>query len=760
MLGLGRKKKKLTKKDKIFSTSKSTVGKFKVFDSMNLYSRLIAEYITGGRTDEPEGQVEDGKFFYSTNRIYTQKGVKKMVFLHDLPDELPRGFVSDIRTNIRKAVRSYNATHGLHESVSLNVVIDGEFYDLDLGNRRVQGRWSHFTRQYEKVQKKAGNKSLEDELKSDRYSDDVRRKVSSFLYIKEAKEEIDSSFYKTKVILEFVATSNDVLEEAEREFKAFVFSNRIKPKNVFLQTNEYQKTYMPMGSKTQSLLKKMNEGDVWSDDTITSLTVSTHGTVGDKTGVYHGVDIQSRMPFVMELSKGSDAQNILLTASTGEGKSNYAKMLYTFIVPMQDTFSTIVFDYEGTEYVPLGKLAGANIVSMAGGEGRYVNTMVIGNLTGDEKIDRDLKIDAMSSTERVFNLLIDERNGMSPQELSFFSDCFNQVYQDFGITDDPTTWHRSKDCTFYHIYAKAIKMKERNEVLYEYGENVVMDFIVKVKPFFEKGGIKTHWFREPISIQSVMDNPHLIFSFGMEGKEESMIDSKSLALRQLFASYLTMLVSSKNKANGKRTVVFLEELQRYLKQRYSGEIVASLSSGGRKLGLVVYYITNAPGELMLLMDGEDENVKSTASVIMSSMTTQIIGALWRNDMDKLIRYFNLDNARGVLYQLSDVKEQNKKSSDMKYCFFVKYRGQSTIVRMLSHPALEELPLYSTLKDAKKREGLEGEDFQNKLRMNVGEEAIKRKLDMATEEELQKKNNKVSWEKRMEESESGGIWRGR
>lgn len=476
-------------------------------------------------------------------------------------------------------------------------------------------------------------------------------------------------------------------------------------------------------------------------------------------GVYHGVDIQSRNILSIDMSKGSDAQNILLTASTGEGKSNYAKMLYTFIVPMTDTYSTIVYDYEGTEYESLGKLANASIVSMAGGEGRYVNTMVIGDLTGDPKIDAGLRIEAVEATERVFNLLVDEKYGMSPQELSLLSDCLNEVYLDFGVLDDPETWKNSKDCTFYHIYAKMLNMKKEKSVLYEYGENVVMDFIVKIKPFFEKGGIKTFWFQEPISIQEIVDSKHLIMSFGMGGKSEAMVDGKQLALRQLFASYLTMLVASKNKAKGIRTVVFLEELQRYLKQRYSGEIVAGISSGGRKLGLVVYYITNSPSDLMGSMEYGDESIRSSANIIMANITTTIIGALWSNDMNNLIEYFNLQNARGVLKQLSDVKESNKAKSDMKYCFFIKYKNQSTVVRMLSHPDLEELPLYTTLSDAKDMTKEEIE-LQGKLRMNVGEDSIKNKIDEASKKEKERKVNKETWEDRMNEARDGGLWGGR
>lgn len=753
-------KGKRTKKDKIFTTERASLSRFKMFDSLNMYTRLFAEKYTGGIMDTPTETIEDGKFYYATNRIFTQKVVKKMIFLQDLPPELPRGFVSDIRTNVQKAVRAYNETHGSNEHVSIGLVLNSEFYDLDLGSKRVQGRWTYFTREYEKVQKKAGNKSLQDELKSDKYSDGVRRKVSSFLYIKEAKDEQDASFFKTKAVLEFVASSDDVLEEAEREFRGYVYRHRIKPKEVFIQTNEYQKSFTPMGVAKNSLLKKMHVGDVWADDTISSFSVSTHGIVGDKTGIYHGVDVQSRNVLAIDMSKGSDAQNILLTAGTGEGKSNYAKMLYTFIVPLTDTYSTIVYDYEGTEYLPLGQLARASIVSMTGGEGSYVNTMVIGDLTGVRDIDKNLRIEAMESTERVFNLLVDERDGMSPSELSLFSDCLNAVYNDFGVHDDPNTWKNSKRCTFYHIYAKMIKMKESNDIMYAYGEEVVLDFIIKLKPYFEKGGIRTHWFLKPISIQDIVDSQHLIISFGMGSETEGMIDEKSLALRQLFASYLTVLMASKNKAKGLRTVIFLEELQRYLKHRYSGEIVSRISSGGRKLGMIVYYITNAPSELLMLAESGDKNVRSNASIVMSNITTTIIGALWKNDMDRLIPQFGLENARGVLYQLAEVKEANKDNSDMKYCFFVRYKGQSTVVRMLSHPSLEELPLYTTLKDAGDG-NKEEQDKQKRLRMNVGEDAIQRTIDSAAQKEDKRQQNGEDWKTRLGDSETAAVlWKER
>lgn len=745
--------KRRTKREKIHKSEKRFVDKIGFFNSLNLYTRLIADKIDKGITDVPKEPLADGKFYYSTNRIFTQRGVKKLFFLHNLPPEIDRGCVSDIRSMVQRAVDTYNATHGLNEYVHIHLVIDGEYFNLDLGNRRVQGRWDYFSNEYERVADKMGSRTLSDELKSDKYNDAVRQKVNSFLYIKEANEEQDASFFKSTVILEFVASSNDVLIDAENALSAYVYRTHMETKEVFIQTNEYNKAYSPMRSSKHNLLRKMHEGDVWTDDILCSFSVSTHGHVGDKTGLYHGVDIQSRGIFTIDFSKGSGAKNILLVAATGEGKSQYAKMLYTFTHPVPQ-YTMIVFDYEGTEYTPLGRIAKATFVGLGVGDGRYVNTLVIGRLTGNKKLDADLKIEAMTATERIFNVLVDEEFGMTRQELSLFSDCLNEVYRDFGVTDDPSTWHKSSECTFFHIYAKLVGMRNNPDVIREYGEPALLDFIIALKPYFEKGGLRTYWFKEPISVQELLDSRNIIFNFGMGGQDEAMIDTKYLALRQMFASYITTLVASKNKANGLRTVILLEELQRYLKQRYSGEIVAAIASGGRKLGMIVYYITNAPSEFMALADSSDDAdaVGKNVSVVLSSITMPIIGALWRRDVDTLIEYFNLENARGVLYQLSDIKENERRDAPLKYCFFIRYKGQGTVVRMLSHPALEELPLYETLSDAK------GADVphHDKLRMNVGEEAIRRAIDVAVErEEITKKD----WQGTMNQSRSKTLWGG-
>lgn len=700
-MGLFSKKKKAV--EELEESKKVAKHKAGFFDTLNLYSRLIVDKVTNGATDVPPRILGEGEFYYSTNRVFTRKGVKKMVFIRDLPSEIARGFITDLRELVSSEVYKYNITNGTNYNASVTLLVDGEFYNLDFSNKRIQARWNNFVRQYERVSREAQNRSLKDELSSDKYSEAVVRKTKSFLYLKEAKDEQLASFFKSKIILELIADNDEILGIVEKALKAFTYNYKITTDEVFIQTNEYMKAYSPAGRPERSLIRQMNEGDVWADDTISSLTVTTHGKVGDDVGIYHGIDVQSRDVVVWDMYNGEDANNVLLVGSTGEGKSRYAKMLYTFYLP-DDLFSTVVFDYEGTEYASLALIGEAKMIGMGSAMGRYVNTMVIGDLTDDPELDAELKIFAVTATERIFNLLVDEEYGMTPEQLSIFSDAFSEVYADAQVTEEQSSWKNSKGLTYFHIYAKITEMINSDGKYAGYHTlERLKNFRAILRPYFEEGGSRKHWFKEAIDIDEIMKARHIVFNFDMGGKDEESVDGKALALRQNFASYLTLMLARRNSVAGIKTVVFLEELQRYLKQKYSGDIVSNFASGGRKLGLVNYFITNNPSALIdaaeVGADKEDHN----ASAIMSSITMTIIGALYRADMVKIIDFFSLHDATGYLMELADVKENNSKDAALKYCFFVKNKGQATIVRMMSHPELESLPLYTTVKNKKNPE---------------------------------------------------------
>lgn len=675
----------------------------RMFSSVPFYTKILVSYITKGFKDVPPADkvLADDQYYYSINRIYTKNKVKKMYFIRELPRLIDEGFLYDLKREIEEKVSLVNSTYGLNQKCELIDIVKASPYELDFNSFRTRSRIMMWKRRYEEAVRQYGGQTAIDELLESKETvetnDRNRWMIESWLFVKKAKEVDKSAFCKVNIILELVADSDDMLLECEKTLKDYLYRNDIKFSEVFLQSNEYHKAFSPAGNEDENLLAKMNPPTILNDDIITSFDVPTHGHVGDEVGIYFGTDIQTGVPVFYDVRKGSDAKVFLITANSGEGKSNYTKGLLSCFDLLN--ISTITLDFEGDEYIPIGTLYDAAFIKVGGENSRYFNTIAIGDLTGDPDIDMNLKNEAISVTERVFSLLLDENEGMTSYERSIFNDCINRVYELFGVTDDPNTWYKSKECTYFHIYAELVKMSKEDFYVKEYGQHI-KDMVIKLRTYFEHDGINRHLFANPINLDEILGRKHVIFSFGMRGTDENLINKKELALKQLFVGYLTTLIANHNKSQNRLTAVFLEELQRYLMHKYSGSLVANMVSGGRKRGMIIFLITNAPLQLMSHVTS-DTDLKPYVEAILGNVNGLIIGRLKDSISIQLAEYFMIEDA------IPELKLINQ-GLDMKYSFLVHYKGESSVVKYIFHPDLLETPLYQTLKDHEERDELERE----------------------------------------------------
>lgn len=665
----------------------------KLFSSFNFYSRIAVSLITKGFKDVPnENEVlPDNHFYYSINRIYTKNKVKKMYFIKELPRLIDEGFLNELKREIETKSMQVNRTYGINSKCELVDMVITQPYELNFGTFRNRSRMSMWKRRYEEAVKQYGGDNILDELVQKKDISDSKDRnrwmIESWLFVKKAKEIDKSSFARTTIILELIADNDDILLECEKTLKDYLFRNDIRYNEVFLQSNEYNKAFSPAGNEQNNLLSKMTSSTILNDDIITSFDVPTHGNVGDEKGLYYGTDIYTGLPIFYDIRKGSDAKNFLLAANTGDGKSNYLKGIYSSMDILG--INSITLDYEGDEYTPMGVLYDAAFIKVSGENSRYFNTIAIGDLTGDPDIDGGLKKEAIGVTERVFSLLLDEKDGMNFNETSIFSDCINRVYDKFGVTDDPETWINSKGCTYFHIYGELVDMSKQDFYVKEYGQ-YIKDMVIKLRTYFEYDGINRSMFDNPINLDELLGVRHIIFSFGMKGVDESLINTKELALKQLFVGYITTLISNYNKGRGKLTAIYLEELQRYLMHAHSGSVVANMVSGGRKRGMILFLITNAPLQLFSSMNTNEE-IKKYVEAILGNVNGLILGALKEKVSTQLAEYFNIEDSIPSLKLIYE-------GGDMKYSFLINYKGESSIVKYLFHPDLLETPLYATRKD--------------------------------------------------------------
>lgn len=669
------------KKDNKKNSKKQRRNKRAKMSTFVFYVELIFSMLAKGNVDKPENitEISDSQFYYATNKIFTKNKIKKPLFIQELPMELPSGFIRELKREV---------SH-LGE---INVIYRINPYDLNLNSWSIKNKILIWKRKMDAFEKETGSRSSSDEIFSDQETrlGDKRTKwmIDSWKWVYDSINKKDN-FCKFNMVLELIADNLNNLYSMESLVKHRLKILEIQNSQIMAQTNEYYKAYSPAGNVERSMLTKLANQNIVTDRTISRLFDVSHGLVGDEKGLYFGTDVLTALPITYDMKKGSDAMNFMLTAATGEGKSNYSKGLLTHL-EIED-FSSIYVDYEGDEYTDVGIAHGSLFVNMSPESSSYFDTVEIGDLTGDLSIDKGLKNEAITATKLVFDILTDYKEGMNFYEESLYNDMVNRSYKKYNVTEDMNSWKNSKGMSFKDLYNELLLMKEEEE--YKEQHKQIFDFITKLRLFFEEDGIYSGIFKNKVSVNEILKHKRVIFSFGMKGKTENTIDKRSLALRQLFVGYLIILKSNYNKTvENRSTVVLLEELQRYLGHKSSGQMVNDIISGGRKRNMITFLVTNSPLQIMDVMDSSDKSeIAEHAKAIKNNIQGLIVGRLQDETSRRIAEAFNIPEC------LPEMELINK-DENFKYCFLMHYKGESTILKFEIPPSLQKSSMYVTRVD--------------------------------------------------------------
>ena len=155
---------------------------------------------------------------------------------------------------------------------------------------------------------------------------------------------------------------------------------------------EFLKAFSPFSMELGTGILKEVGSNTIPDEQIARFSTYDQGKIG-RGGVMFGTDIYSGFSVYKQIKKkDTDAENILITAETGGGKSFFLKVLLLQLIAMPEYNGTIN-DIEGFEYIPMaGFIANQDkvvILNMAEGEGCYYDPFEIVT-TGVDNLDRDL----------------------------------------------------------------------------------------------------------------------------------------------------------------------------------------------------------------------------------------------------------------------------------------------------------------------------------------------------------------------------------
>lgn len=483
--------------------------------------------------------------------------------------------------------------------------------------------------------------------------DSQQWRKDSLTYLSEAEIRRKRRTFKFRSLMLISGKRGEAFDDTVKEVTALCKILNIKISRVIGDIPDYLDVFSPFSLGFNTRVIDQCGCNVITDEILARFNTYSQGTVG-KEGIYWGTDIYSSFPCLKPVKRTTEtAENWLITAETGGGKSFFVKGLLVQLLAKKEYNGTIM-DVEGFEYVPLANYVSHNdlvvILNMAEGTGAYFDPVEI-VLTGNEDLDKDMYGLSTSFTISIFKTLLGDTTCQDEWIDIVINDAVSLTYAQAGVTDDMSTWHLSKGLTLFDVYSTLKSLlvdgnAERavssmfNRSLYEeqkgYGQAMTQNdvnrlvtsnegyqkaiemAIAKVSRYFEVNGTRAHLFKTRVSVDSIKDAKLVVCSFGMAGKSAQTTDPIQMALMQLCAANISHLRSIFSKNAGKFNFKLWEEFQRWGNFPDSEKTIATALTGGRKLGDINIIITNNVAEVL-------DNDRFS---IFTNITSVAIGCIW------------------------------------------------------------------------------------------------------------------------------------
>lgn len=559
-------------------------GETKV-SAKKLWQRILVDRLK--RNQSVHGPLRSYNWYASNTAMYSEKD--NVVFLYSIdayPGQVPISFREDIRSEARGTVR-----------ISFVSRIDRT--NIEWNSAKIKSR----LRTWQAVEEESDDVSAFNYRENVSKMDVADRRKESLKYLADAEIRRNRRLLKISSLIVVAGTRGEDFDKTIEAMESFCANMGIQINRVSQNIPEYLKVFSPFSIQHSKLVSKDVGNAVLPDEIAARFSSYTQGKVGD-TGIYWGTDIMSGYPVYKVLKKTNvAAENILVSAETGGGKSFFVKMLLIQMLG-DPRFRGTIMDVEGDEYLPLAAYMGISdsvvVLNMAEGQGSYFDPVEI-FLTGDEESDSDMLNLSMSYTLSIFRTLL---GTIAKNEWAqiILNDAISETYYQAGIdVNNPNTWGHSHGLTLFDVYNSIISVAERESAFSEDEDrtsavNLVQAMLAR---YFEPGGSRANIFRQRVTVEEIRDAKLVVCSFGMKGKSPSIVDPVQMSLTELYSSAISHIRSVSGHADGVYSVKVWEEFQRWGQfSEDSNKIITTALTGGRKLGDINIVVTNRASDLI------------------------------------------------------------------------------------------------------------------------------------------------------------------
>lgn len=668
-------------------------------EKRDMYDMILANLIAGNSIIEPDEELDNSKISIGFSNISSETIISKYFIITGFPDWMSPQFMDTIRNRC------------ILPGVRIDFYIYGQPHKIRWESAEMRNKmtiWKNYADQH--------NEEINVfEYRAKRDASLARDRIMwSTKYLNEAELDFKRTTLRASFIVKISAKRDDEsiinLSRAITQYKNLCAVSDIKTKELRVNMIDWLQTIGIFSLRSiREVMGKFSK-KVLTDDILANFNSYKQGRVGTD-GVPLGVDVSSKS-FVMKKFKANPdaAENWLVSAGTGGGKSYWVKTLLTYL--LADGFIVTVMDYEGDEYYNLanyikaGNPEDVKVISMGKGSTLYFDPMEIPMLTGDPDIDDDLKEQAISYVLAYFRVMSCGLEGtMDRAQERVVSTAIRRVYDSAGVTDDKSTWYRSKGLRVSMVYDELKDMVESKEFVDESTDNAkhksLVQMVENCSVYFEEGEAKSGTFKNPMSINELFKARFIVFSFGMKGATKSQMDPIILALKQLSVANISIQISNYCKyVRHCFNVKVWEEYQRWGDARGSADIISNAMTGGRKRGDVNIIITN---DLAAMLDDNNPINKTISQNIQSYAIGKIDDSSVRTTF---CQKFGLMELEPELKRIAKANTLDSASSSggkygssgnrYKFAFcLVLDNGKKAVAKVLLPPELRQSKIFKT-----------------------------------------------------------------
>lgn len=664
----------------LFKRNKDKEQKIRPAD---VYLGSIERTIKGGLADA-HSDLNDSEVQVGYEILYSKRSQRCYYYVRALPQYISSSFYSAAR----EALSLLKTEH----PVFLNFRIQGVPHVIDWNSSEMKERRRQWA-EYERTKVAADTRFADEKTRNQTIFEDWRLK--SWDYIQNA-EDRKVQLIDCEITFELAVAGNSTehrrsLLDACHEFEQWLSKNNIKYKKVKNNIMDFLKYTSITSLDQQTKASKQVMNRVLSSEILADMVGYVPGKIND-TGVLFGIDIMTGMAVYKNMvRKGGEAENFLVIAETGGGKSFYMKALT--IQMALNGFHQVVLDIDG-EYRSAAKYLDGVIIDMSKSAGLYFDSTVIGDLTGDDSVDAALLEDSRTTTENIFNILCDPDKGMTSTEVKLFNDAYTNMFAHYNIfPGDKRTWSNSKQLSYHGLYKEIVDLARQPS--YDVYEKELRAFIDKLYVYFDPNGIRSYMFRTPINLNDILAHKSKLPMFidivlNLESDSAGKTNVEAL-IKQSTATYLVTLITNYFKSQHEFSIHYIEEYQRYSASPGVESLVVYMITGNRKRNAATFIISNSPTALLKMGGAANQ-------AIIDNINNYIIGKVKPTVIEDVCRSFSLDNC------INDLKCI---STDPLYkrSFILKINGQDTTLVKQSIPKkVADSPLFKT-RDTEKNNGI-------------------------------------------------------